>query len=61
MFLEGDAVKAEFKHSNRQYTSVRATDYAESCFSYPSAWAPPDNTSSTWEITFEVYVGKFTT
>ena len=61
VFLEGDAVKAEFKHSNRQYTSVRATDYAESCFSYPSAWAPADNTSSTWEITFEVYVGKFTT
>ena len=61
VFLEGDAVKAEFKHSNRQYTSVRATDYSESCFGFPSAWAPADNTSSTWEITFEVYVGKFTT
>jgi hypothetical protein len=61
VFLEGDAVKAEFKHSNRQYTSVRATGYAESCFSYPSARAPADATSSTWEITFELYVGKFTT
>ncbi len=61
VYLEGDAVKAEFKHSNRQYTSARATSYAESCFGFPSAWAPPDNTSSTWEITFEVYVGKFTT
>ena len=61
VFLEDDAVKAEFKHSNRQYTSVRATDYTESCFAFPSAWAPPDNTSSTWEIIFEVYVGKFTT
>lgn len=61
VFLEGDAVKAEFKHSNRQYTSVRATGYAEACYGYPSAAAPPDNTSSTWEIAFEVYVGKFTT
>ena len=60
VFLQGDAVKAEFKHSNRQYTSLRATGYAESCFSYPGAWAPPDVTSSTWEITFEAYVGKFT-
>lgn len=61
VFLDGDTVKAEFKHSNRQYTSVRATNYAESCFLYPSAAALPDNTSSTWNITFEVYVGKFTT
>jgi hypothetical protein len=61
VFLDGDAVKAEFKHSNRQYTSVRATDYTESCFGFPSAWAPADNTSSTWQITFEVYAGKFTT
>jgi hypothetical protein len=61
VFLEGDAVKAEFKHSNRQYTSVRSTAYAESCFFYPDPWAPPDTTSSTWEITFDVYVGKFTT
>lgn len=61
VFLEGDTVKAEFKHSNRQYTSLRATSYAEACYGYPSAAAPPDHTSSTWEITFELYVGKFTT
>lgn len=61
VFLEGDTVKAEFKHSNRAYTSRRATHHAESCFTYPSAWAPKDKTSSTWKITFDVYAGKFTT
>ena len=60
VFLDGDTVKAEFKHSNREYLgSGRWVN--QSCFGYPSAYAPPDNTASTWDITFEVYAGKFTT
>lgn len=60
VYFDGDAVKAEFKHSNRQYQS--GVGYATtSCFSFPPAYAPPDNTASTWDITFEVYAGKFTT
>lgn len=60
VFLEGDSVKAEFKHSNRQYTSVLALSQSESCLAYPDPSAPEDPTGSTWEITFTVYVGKFT-
>lgn len=61
IYLDGDTVKAEFKHSNREYTSNFPTSTSESCFGFPSASAPADNISSTWDITFEVYVGKFTT
>jgi hypothetical protein len=58
--LEGDAVRAEFKHSNRQYTSARS-HYASSCFSFVSGFAPLDDTRSDWSVSFEVYAGKFTT
>lgn len=58
--LEGDAVRAEFKHSNREYTSARA-HYASSCFGYVDGFAPMDDTRSDWSVTFEVYAGKFTT
>lgn len=58
--LEGDAVRAEFKHSNRQYTSARS-HYASSCFGYVTGFAPLDDTRSDWSVTFEVYAGKFTT
>lgn len=61
VFLDGNTVKAEFKHSNRQYTSIRATNIDQACSGFPDPYAPPDNTRSTWDVTFEVYVGKFTT
>lgn len=60
VYLSGNTVKAEFKHSNREYTSQLAFTSSESCFGYPSPYSNADNTSSTWVITFEVYVGKFT-
>lgn len=60
VFLDGDTVKAEFKHSNREYLGSGRWGN-QSCLGYPSAYAPPDNTASTWDITFEVYAGKFTT
>jgi hypothetical protein len=60
IYLDGDTVKAQFKHSNRDYLSEK-TNYMEDCSTYPSGFAPSDNTSSTWQIAFEVYVGKFTT
>jgi hypothetical protein len=58
--LEGDAVRAEFKHSNRQYTSARS-HYASSCFGFVSGFAPLDDTRSDWTVSFEIYAGKFTT
>lgn len=60
VYLSGNTVKAEFKHSNREYTSQLALTSSESCLGYPSPSANADNTSSTWVISFEVYVGKFT-
>ena len=58
--LEGDTVRAEFKHSNRAYTSSTA-HRSQSCFTFPSGFAPLDDTRSDWTITFEIYAGKFTT
>ena len=58
--LEGDTVRAEFKHSNRAYTSS-TVHRSQSCFTFPSGFAPLDNTRSDWTITFEIYAGKFTT
>jgi hypothetical protein len=60
VFLEGDSVRAEFKHSNRQYTGEQR-HYASSCWSYPGNFAPLDDTRSDWTVSFEVYAGKFTT
>ena len=58
--LEGDTVRAQFKHSNRAYTSSTVHG-STSCFTFPSGFAPLDNTRSDWTITFEIYAGKFTT
>jgi hypothetical protein len=58
--LEGDTVRAEFKHSNRAYTSS-TVHRSQSCFTFPSGFAPLDDTRSDWTITFEIYAGKFTT
>ena len=58
--LEGDTVRAQFKHSNRAYTSSTA-HRSQSCFTFPSGFAPLDDTRSDWTITFEIYAGKFTT
>lgn len=60
VYLSGNTVRAEFKHSNREYTSQLALNVSQSCLFYPAAYAQADNTSSTWSINFEVYVGKFT-
>lgn len=60
VYLDGDAVKAEFKHSNRQYDGWSGYSYS-ACQSPPGLYAPPSNTSSTWSVTFNVYAGKFTT
>jgi hypothetical protein len=60
VFLDGHTVKAEFKHSNRQYTGNRV--YANmACNFYPQNVAPLDATGSNWTVEFEIYVGKFTT
>jgi hypothetical protein len=58
--LESDTVRAEFKHSNRAYTSS-TVHRSSSCFAFPSGFAPLDDTRSDWTITFEIYAGKFTT
>jgi hypothetical protein len=58
--LEGDTVRAQFKHSNRAYTSSTVHG-STSCFFFPSGFAPLDDTRSDWTITFEIYAGKFTT
>ena len=60
VFLEGDSVRAEFRHSNRRYTGAQ-THVASSCWSYPSGFAPLDDTRSDWTVSFEIYAGKFTT
>lgn len=60
VFLDGSTVKVEFKHSNRQYTGQVRGYATDACNGYPSPTAPPDDTRSTWDMTFEVYVGKFT-
>lgn len=60
VYLDGDAVKAEFKHSNRQYDGEETWD-TSACQFPPSVYAPPSNTSSTWSMAFNVYAGKFTT
>ena len=59
LYLDGDRVKAEFKHSNRAYDEV-SQDYAEACNVYPSVSSTPANTSSTWTVKLQIYVGKFT-
>jgi len=62
VYLDGDSVKAEFKHSNRQYVGWTDMGSASVCGLFPpDASAAASNTSSTWSIIFEVYVGKFTT
>jgi len=60
VFLEGDTVKAQFSHSNREYTSAKAHS-SMACVTYPSNFAPLDDTRSDWKIDFEIYTGKFTT
>jgi len=60
VFLEDDTVRAEFRHSNRQYTSAKAHS-ATACLTYPGGFAPLDDTRSDWTVNFEVYAGKFTT
>lgn len=60
VYLDGDAVKAEFKHSNRQYDGWSSWYYS-ACQFPPTSYAPPSNTKSTWSVAFNVYAGKFTT
>ena len=60
VFLDGNTVRAEFTHSNRQYTGAQH-HYASSCSSYPANFAPLDDTRSDWTVSFEIYAGKFTT
>jgi len=60
VFLDGNTVKAEFKHSNREYTTALTADISNACYGFPPPDSPPDNTRSTWDVTFEIYVGKFT-
>lgn len=60
IYLDGDTVKAEFKHSNRQFLS-EVGHTASACKAWPTYKVDSfDNTSSKWQITFEVYAGKFT-
>lgn len=60
VYVDGDSIKAEFKHSNRSYAEgIKNSE--RSCVWYPQINAPPANTSSTWMVDFEVYVGKYTT
>ena len=60
VYLAGDSVQAEFKHSNRDYIAAKQWT-TTSCAGPPNGYAPTDATSSTWNITFEIYAGKFTT
>lgn len=59
VFLEGNTVRAEFRHSNRRYDGEE-THISTSCWSYPSNFAPLDDTRSDWTVNFEIYAGKFT-
>jgi hypothetical protein len=61
VYLSGEDVVAEFKHSNRQYDGRKVKNITQACFGFPSPPPAPDTTSSTWSINFEAYVGKFTT
>ena len=60
VFLQGNTVRAEFKHSNRQYTGETRHE-AGSCFGGVSGFAPLDDTRSDWTISFTIFAGKFTT
>jgi hypothetical protein len=60
VYLEGDSVRAEFRHSNRPYTGAQI-HAQHACFGYPSGFAPLDDTRSDWTFSFDIHAGKFTT
>jgi len=60
VYLVGNTVKAEFRHSNRYYDG-EYTENTISCVGAADFSFMNDDISSRWGIDFEVYVGKFTT
>jgi hypothetical protein len=58
VYVDGDTVKVEFKHSNAGRVSGFYTD--SSCFIYPSCFSTGSSISSAFDIDFTVYAGKFT-
>lgn len=60
VYLSGDNVMVEFRHSNRHYVSRKEFEYRE-CDGFGLGFeAAPDQTGSNWTVDFDVYVGKFT-
>jgi len=59
VYLSGDKIMAEFKHSNKSYIS-RTTTETSSCRSFPDLPTWTEDTSSEWQVSFDIYVGKFT-
>jgi hypothetical protein len=59
VYLSGNQILAQFKHSNRKYTSSTVHSNS-SCLGYGNNFSPLDDTRSDWVVNFEIYVGKFT-
>jgi len=66
VYLDGDDVKAEFKHSNKEYTSL-TVNYGTCCpnprgysCNPGSSFPATRDISSVWSVSFKIYVGKFT-
>lgn len=62
VYVEGNSVKVEFKHSNVAYESRLEYRDLAGCYGKQSEGATPlpDDLSSRWEISFRILVGKFT-
>mgnify|MGYP001142191457 CR=1 FL=1 len=60
VYIDGNTIKADFKHSNKSYTQLDSTS-SFNCGPFPiSPNVPSSNTSSTFTVDFTIYVGKFT-
>jgi len=59
VYIDGNSIKADFKHSNKAYTQLDVQSQFNCEFLlFPSVSA--SNTSSTFTVDFTIYVGKFT-
>jgi len=60
VYISGNDIKADFKHSNSDYTN-KISFYSFEC-GWPAtgAYADTDNIASSFSVAFTVYVGKFT-
>lgn len=61
VYLSGNAIKVDFKHSNRDYYE-QSRQERNACGNWPSSQyiVRSDDTRSDWSVSFKIYIGKFT-